>query len=143
MEKDETKFYKFIPNKPDDLLFHMNVISGDAEYQIAYEHSDPEGNLSKNDSFITKGSTNDSRFIFSKETTPVKTGIVHYIYIKSKTDSYIVLSVSHLSDYTMIGDATPQQVSLTEEGQQFYYMINPHEKEAKIIIEAVPVEIET
>ena len=53
------------------------------------------------------------------------------------------MSISHLGDYKQISDATPLQVSLKQEGSVFYYLVDPYQEEAKIIIEAIPDDQDT
>ena len=59
----------------------MNTLSGEAEYHIAYEHSDPEGNLHDPANMVTSGNSENSRFVFSQDTTPARAGRAHYVYI--------------------------------------------------------------
>ena len=143
MEEDETRIYKFISQNNDDLLFHLNALSGEVDYHIALEHSDPEGNLSDDDKKIWSGNEENGRYVFGQETTVAQKGKAHYIFIKARSQAYVVLSISNPSDYTMISDATPMSISLSEQGEQFYYMVNPHESLSKIIIEAIPQNVKT
>lgn len=70
-------------------------------------------------------------------------GKTFFLTLKATEQSRVVVSISHLGDYKQISDATPLQVSLKREGSVFYYLVDPYQEEAKIIIEAIPDDEDT
>lgn len=133
----EDKFYKFVPSNDDPIEFDLNTLSGFATFSISCSQQKEDGSIRPGD-LIYSGDSNSSYFLFDTDNASFKVGSAFYVTIKSDVPTRVVISISHLSDYKMISDATPLSVTLRAEKSVFYYLIDPAQTEAKIILEAIP-----
>mmetsp|Transcript_42541 Transcript_42541/g.49686 ORF Transcript_42541/g.49686 Transcript_42541/m.49686 type:complete len:780 (+) Transcript_42541:1399-3738(+) len=136
--------YKFILPDEMPLKVDLNVLSGQAEYEITtLKMSDElfgtELATGRNDTLIHYSNNTEDRFIFNKDHKSFKVGSLYYLTIKSISDySRLVLTVSHVGLYSAISESSPQKVKIENTTSLFYYTMDNTPGKSKIVVEALP-----